>query len=72
MNTKPLEDMIETIKALRLGMLGAKVFPQTTFEDLFRRHQPELEKLLGEIQEAQATIEGLQAEVRRLERTQAF
>lgn len=64
--------MIETIKALRLGMLGAKVFPQTTFEDLFRRHQPELEKLLGEIQEAQATIEGLQAEVRRLERTQAF
>lgn len=64
--------MIETIKALRLGMLGAKVLPQTTFEDLFLKHQPELEKLLVEMGQVNETIEGLQAEVRRLERSQAF
>jgi hypothetical protein len=67
MNTKPVEDMIETIKALRLGMLGAKVFAPTLFEDLFRRHQPELEATLAEMREAERTIEELRAEVRYLE-----
>jgi hypothetical protein len=65
--TKPVEDMIETIKALRLGLLGAKVFAPTLFEDLFRRHQPELEALLEQMREANHTIEGLRADVRRLE-----
>lgn len=71
-NTKAVEDMIETLKALRLTMLGAKVFPQTAVEDLFRRHQPELEALLVEMRATNEMIDGLRAEVRRLERSQAF
>lgn len=72
MNLKPLEDMIETIQALRLGMLGAKVFTPSTFEDLFMRLQPELEQLLAEAKSVQQLLVDLQAEVQRLEKSQKF